>query len=72
MIHIFRKLGKYGITAEKLKEVAHDFKRQIKPPERIEILDEIFRVRKLEERFERGEVGTYRSVVRAMSDTDSL
>ncbi|KAL2000643.1 hypothetical protein VTN02DRAFT_2808 [Thermoascus thermophilus] len=56
LIHIFRKLGKYGITAEKLREVAHDSKRQIKPPERIEILDEIFRVRKLEERFERGEV----------------
>ncbi|KAJ9268401.1 hypothetical protein DTO212C5_5553 [Paecilomyces variotii] len=56
LIHILRKLGKYGITSDKLKEVAHDAKRQIKPPERMEILDEIFRVRKLEERFERGEV----------------
>ncbi|KAL1860153.1 hypothetical protein Plec18170_002102 [Paecilomyces lecythidis] len=56
LVHILRKLGKYGITSDKLKEVAYDAKRQIKPPERMEILEEIFRVRKLEERFERGEV----------------
>lgn len=59
LVHILRKLGKYGITSDKLKEVAYDAKRQIKPPERMEILEEIFRVRKLEERFERGEVGEY-------------
>lgn len=58
-MHIIRNLGKYGITSDKLKEVAYDAKRQIKPPERMEILDEIFRVRKLEERLERQEVGTY-------------
>ncbi|OJJ41556.1 hypothetical protein ASPWEDRAFT_271934 [Aspergillus wentii DTO 134E9] len=56
LIHILRKLGKYNITSEKLQEVAHDAKRQIKPLDKLEILDEIFRVRKLEERYERGEV----------------
>ncbi|KAL1967687.1 hypothetical protein VTN77DRAFT_2944 [Rasamsonia byssochlamydoides] len=56
LVHIIRNLGKYGITSDKLKEVAYDAKRQIKPPERMEILDEIFRVRKLEERLERQEV----------------
>ncbi|KKA25184.1 hypothetical protein T310_0775 [Rasamsonia emersonii CBS 393.64] len=56
LVHIIRNLGKYGITSDKLKEVAYDAKRQIKPPERMEILVEIFRVRKLEERLERQEV----------------
>ncbi|KAL2868222.1 uncharacterized protein BJX67DRAFT_380417 [Aspergillus lucknowensis] len=60
LIHILRKLGKFNITAEKLEEVARDSKRQLRPEESIEekmeILNEIFKVRKLEERFERGEV----------------
>ncbi|KAL4933134.1 uncharacterized protein BDV17DRAFT_147954 [Aspergillus undulatus] len=46
--------------AEKLHEIASDCKRQLRPPEnmedRMEILNEIFKVRKLEERYERGEV----------------
>ncbi|KKK22477.1 hypothetical protein ARAM_000617 [Aspergillus rambellii] len=56
LIHILRKLGKFGITSDKLQEVAHDSKRQLRPEEKMEILNEIFRVRRLEERFERGEV----------------
>lgn len=56
LIHILRKLDKTGITPEKLQEVAHDARRQLKPPEKIEIFDEIFRVRRMEQRFERGEV----------------
>jgi hypothetical protein len=46
-----------GVTADKLEEVANDNRRQIKPPAKVGILDELFRVRRLEERFERQEVG---------------
>jgi hypothetical protein len=52
-----RKLGKFGITPEKLQEVAHDSKRQLRPTSKIDVLDEIFKVRRMEERHERGEVG---------------
>jgi Protein of unknown function (DUF2841) len=66
LVHIIRNLGKYGITSDKLKEVAYDIKRQIDHPEGMEILDEIFRVRKLEERLERQEVGRCEEVVKAL------
>ncbi|PLB53679.1 hypothetical protein P170DRAFT_346625 [Aspergillus steynii IBT 23096] len=56
LVHILRKLDQSGITPEKLQEVAHDARRQLKPPEKIEIFDEIFRVRRMEQRYERGEV----------------
>jgi hypothetical protein len=56
LIHIIRKLGAYGITADKLKEVAGDTKRSLKHSSHVEIIYEILRVRKMEERFERGEV----------------
>ncbi|KAF7591253.1 hypothetical protein BBP40_001814 [Aspergillus hancockii] len=56
LIHIVRKLGKFGITPEKLQEVAHDSKRQLRPTSKIAVLDEIFKVRRMEERYERGEV----------------
>lgn len=61
LLHIIRKLGGYGITAEKLKEVAGDTKRSLKHPSHVEIIYEILRVRKMEERFERGEVGMYQT-----------
>ena len=57
LLHIIRKLGGYGITADKLKEVAGDTKRSLKHPSHVEIIYEILRVRKMEERLERGEVG---------------
>ncbi|KAJ5815666.1 hypothetical protein N7474_007443 [Penicillium riverlandense] len=56
LIHIVRKLGSYGITADKLKEVASETKRSLKHPSHVEIIYEILRVRKLEERLERGEI----------------
>ncbi|KAJ5948907.1 hypothetical protein N7454_002214 [Penicillium verhagenii] len=56
LIHIIRKLSSFGITADKLKEVASDTKRSLKHPSHIEIINEILRLRKMEERFERGEV----------------
>ncbi|KAJ5689407.1 hypothetical protein N7462_003799 [Penicillium macrosclerotiorum] len=56
LLHIIRKLGSQNITADKLKEVAGDTKRSLKHPSHVEIIYEILRVRKMEERFERGEV----------------
>ncbi|KAK6813989.1 Protein of unknown function DUF2841 [Aspergillus parasiticus SU-1] len=56
LIHIVRKLGKFGITPDKLQEVAHDSKRQLRPTSKIEVLDEVFKVRRMEERYELGEV----------------
>ncbi|KAJ5958584.1 uncharacterized protein N7479_005734 [Penicillium vulpinum] len=56
LLHIIRKLGAYGITADKLKDVAGDTKRSLKHASHVEIIYEILRVRKMEERFERGEV----------------
>lgn len=57
-MHILRKLGDRGVTANMLKEIAHDTKKTLKG-EGIELLKEVFRVRKLEERYERGEVGKH-------------
>ncbi|BCR85899.1 uncharacterized protein ACHE_21357S [Aspergillus chevalieri] len=56
LIHIMRKLGRWGITAEKLREVAQDSKRSLRGPEKLEEMEEMLKVRKLEERYERGEV----------------
>jgi hypothetical protein len=57
LIHIIRKLGRFGITTDQLQEIAHDCKRQLRGPHRLQILDEVFGVRRIEERYERGEVG---------------
>ncbi|KAL3452849.1 hypothetical protein BJX65DRAFT_302759 [Aspergillus insuetus] len=60
LVHILRKLGKFDITAEKLEDISQDCKRSLKPEdsidEKMDILTEIFKVRKQEERFERGEI----------------
>ncbi|KAF3484301.1 uncharacterized protein GIQ15_03625 [Arthroderma uncinatum] len=56
LIHLFRKLGNNGITANKLEEAGRDAQSQIKPRERLDILDEIYKVRRAEESYERGEV----------------
>ncbi|KAL4940740.1 hypothetical protein BDV06DRAFT_16214 [Aspergillus oleicola] len=60
LIHIISKPTNPGITADKLHEVARDNKRSLKPAggqeERWEIMNEIFKVRKMQEKFERGEI----------------
>ncbi|RAL02124.1 uncharacterized protein BO80DRAFT_40179 [Aspergillus ibericus CBS 121593] len=56
LVHIVRKLRKIGITADKLLEIAFDCRRQLKEQEKFSIIEEICKVRKLEERYERGEV----------------
>lgn len=57
LLHILRKLGGYGITADNLEEIVRDAKRDLKDPREVEIIYELLRVRKMEELFERGEVG---------------
>ncbi|KAL1991606.1 hypothetical protein VTN49DRAFT_4914 [Thermomyces lanuginosus] len=57
LIHILRELREsHQITAEKLHEAALDVRRQITPPERWLILDEIHRIRLMEEKYQRGEI----------------
>lgn len=55
-MHILRNLSEYGVTSDKLKDVAHDSKKMLQDGG-LEILDELFKVRKLEERYERREIG---------------
>lgn len=59
LIHIMRKLARWGVSSDKLKEVAQDSKRSLRGSEKLEEMEEMLKVRKLEERYERGEVGTY-------------
>ncbi|KAF5006491.1 hypothetical protein F66182_15827, partial [Fusarium sp. NRRL 66182] len=57
LIHILRELGEsHGVTAEKLRDAGQDVRRSISPPERLQILDEVYSVRHMEERYLRGEM----------------
>lgn len=62
-MHILRNLSDYGVTSDKLREVAHDSKKMLQDGG-LEILDEVFKVRKMEERFERNEVGTFMNLLK--------
>lgn len=54
-----RKPAKPSITADSLREVAQDSKRSLRDDKKLEEMEEILKVRKLEERYERGEVGLH-------------
>ncbi|KAH8694128.1 hypothetical protein BGW36DRAFT_300225 [Talaromyces proteolyticus] len=57
LVHILRKLGdSHDITADKLRDAGQDVRRSISPPERLHILDEVYSVRHMEERYLRGEI----------------
>ncbi|KAK2732845.1 hypothetical protein FQN57_002457 [Myotisia sp. PD_48] len=63
LIHILRNLAKsHGITADKLEEAGQEAKRKIEPQQRLEILDEIYRIRRVEESYEQGEIGANTTV----------
>ena len=47
----------HGVTADKLREAGQDVRRQISPPNRLQVLDDIYFVRQMEERFLNGEIG---------------
>lgn len=58
LVHILCELkDSHGITAEKLCEAGQDVRRQITPASRLEVLDEIYFVRQMEEQFIDGEIG---------------
>ncbi|QKX57500.1 uncharacterized protein TRUGW13939_04614 [Talaromyces rugulosus] len=57
LVHLLRNLGhSHDITAEKLREAGQDVRRSISPPERLQILDEVYSVRHMEERYLRGDI----------------
>ncbi|PWY91440.1 hypothetical protein BO94DRAFT_544820 [Aspergillus sclerotioniger CBS 115572] len=56
LVHIVRKVQRHDINADKLLDIAFDCRRQLKEQEKFAIIEEIFKVRRLEERYERGEV----------------
>ncbi|KAK2761183.1 hypothetical protein FQN54_001704 [Arachnomyces sp. PD_36] len=57
LIHLFRELGRsYNFPANKLREAEEEARRQLKCPQRAAILEEIIRIRRREESYERGEM----------------
>jgi hypothetical protein len=56
LIHILRTGNEYGVTLDNLQEATQHFKRQLRPENKA-ILNDIFKLRRLEEQLERGEIG---------------
>ncbi|KAJ5917816.1 hypothetical protein N7454_010191 [Penicillium verhagenii] len=57
LVHILCELkDSHGVTAEKLRDAGQDVRRQITPANRIQVLDEIYFVRQMEERYLDGEI----------------
>ncbi|KAJ5114941.1 hypothetical protein NUU61_000700 [Penicillium alfredii] len=57
LVHILCELkDSHGVTADKLRDASQDVRRQITPTNRLQVLDEIYFVRQMEERFLDGEV----------------
>lgn len=60
LVHILCELrASNGVTARRLKEAEQPIRRQISPPERLQLLDELYDVREAEEKFQDGATGTY-------------
>jgi len=69
LVHILCELkDSHGITAEKLREAGQDVRRQINPPIRAEVLDEIYFVRQMEEQFIDGKIGMFAQIKSVHSD----
>ncbi|KAJ5538579.1 hypothetical protein N7494_008058 [Penicillium frequentans] len=57
LVHILCELkDSHGVTAEKLREAGQDVRRQISPANRLQVLDEIYFVRQMEERYLDGKI----------------
>ncbi|KAJ5651953.1 hypothetical protein N7507_009379 [Penicillium longicatenatum] len=57
LVHILCELkDSHGVTAEKLREAGQDVRRQISPANRLRVLDEIYFVRQMEERYLDGKI----------------
>lgn len=58
LVHILCELkDSHGVTVEKLCEASKEVRRQIAPADRVHVLDEIYYVRSIEERFLAGKTG---------------
>ncbi|KAJ6141202.1 hypothetical protein N7470_010098 [Penicillium chermesinum] len=58
LVHILCELrDSHGITVEKLREASQEARRHITPPNRLEVLDEIYFVRRMEEKYLDGKIG---------------
>ncbi|KAJ9293614.1 hypothetical protein DTO271G3_7693 [Paecilomyces variotii] len=57
LIHLLRGLDKRrGITVDQLEDAGRSIRRRIKPADRLDVLAEVYRVRRVEERYENGEI----------------
>jgi hypothetical protein len=57
-VHILCELkNTHGVTANKLREAGQHVRRQITPSNRLQVLDEIYFVRQMEERYLDGNLG---------------
>ncbi|CAG8270105.1 unnamed protein product [Penicillium salamii] len=57
LVHILCELkDSHGVTTEKLRDAGQDVRRQITPAHRLRVLDEIYYVRHMEERYLDGEI----------------
>ncbi|KAJ6126574.1 hypothetical protein N7523_002186 [Penicillium sp. IBT 18751x] len=68
LVHILCELrASNGVTARRLKEAEQPIRRQISPPERLQLLDELYDVREAEENFQDGatDMKTTVSILRA-------
>jgi hypothetical protein len=58
LVHILCELkDSHGVTTDKLRDAGQDVRRQITPAHRLCVLDEIYYVRRMEERYLDGEIG---------------
>jgi hypothetical protein len=65
LIYILRREGlltKRHATTKRLQQFTSSIRQRVRPAERLEILDEIFRVRRLEEEYENGKIGVFRFI----------
>ena len=66
LVHLVQNLLPMGITADLLEEAVGDTRRHLVPEDKAEakaaMLDEIIRVRKIEERYLKNEIGMYRDL----------
>lgn len=66
LVHLVQNLLPMGITADLLEEAVGDTRRHLVPDDKADekaaMLEEIIRVRKIEERYLRNEIGMYREL----------
>lgn len=66
LVHLVQNLLPMGITADLFEESVGDVRRHLVPQSKAEekaaMLEEIIRVRKIEERYLRNEIGMYREL----------